>query len=296
MSESSQIRIVAVENGEYQAVLTSVAAGVLSLRHRGRNLIHPLNPGEFPSGFQGQVLLPWAGRIADGVYRFRGVRYEAAINDHVNNAALHGLVYNQNWQVDRSGPTSVTFSTVVPAQEGYPFTLAATTTYELSAEAGLTVTITARNIGPDTAPYGVSSHPYPTCDGKLIDDCQVTIPAAKVTTMSENLEPLELVSTREIGLDFRESARIGSTRIDNAFSGLPGGKWTVELADPDTGLAVQVVSDTPWVQIYSGEHIGRRGLAVEPITSPSNAFNTGVDLIELEAGESYTYSYSIRVG
>lgn len=294
MSETSRISAIVLENGDYRASFISIAAGMVSLQHRGRDLIYPFAPGELPAGFQGQVLLPWPGRITDGVYRFRGRRYEAAINDHVNNAALHGLAYHQNWKVDDLDGTSVTFSTVIPSQPGYPFNLAATATYELSAEDGLAVTIAARNIGTTTAPYGVSSHPYLTCDGKRIDRCVVTIPADLVTTMGQHLEPLGVVPVEAHGLDFRSPSAIGTRQIDNAFTGLPSQWWRVDLTDPATGLVVQVTSTAPWVQVYSGEHIDRRGLAVEPMTCPSNAFNSGEDLIELEPGESHTLSYSIR--
>ena len=55
-----------------------------------------------------------------------------------------------------------------------------------------------------------------------------------------------------------------------------------------------MASSAPWVQAYSGEHLGRRGVAIEPMTCPPDAFNSGVDLRELEVGESHTLSCTLR--
>ncbi|MCT4574396.1 hypothetical protein N3930_46615, partial [Bacillus thuringiensis] len=43
---------------------------------------------------------------------------------------------------------------------GYPFHLLLTVHYALDAEAGLTTTVTARNLGHRDAPYGTCPHPY----------------------------------------------------------------------------------------------------------------------------------------
>ena len=50
----------------------------------------------------------------------------------------------------------------------------------------------------------------------------------------------------------------------------------------------------PWVQIYSAERLGRRGVAVEPMTCPPDAFNSGRDLIELEVGQSHAFVYRLH--
>ncbi|WP_366518101.1 hypothetical protein [uncultured Georgenia sp.] len=49
----------------------------------------------------------------------------------------------------------------------------------------------------------------------------------------------------------------------------------------------------PWLQIYTGELVGRRGVAVEPMTCPPDAFNSGVDLVELAPGEQHTLTFRI---
>jgi len=49
--------------------------------------------------------------------------------------------------------------------------------------------------------------------------------------------------------------------------------------------------------VFSGDplpDVARRSLAVEPMTCPPNAFQTGVDLIRLEPGRSFTSTWGIR--
>jgi len=53
-------------------------------------------------------------------------------------------------------------------------------------------------------------------------------------------------------------------------------------------------AEDPWCQVYSGEEIGRAGVAVEPMTCPPDAFNSGEDVIVLEPGDSHVFEFRIR--
>jgi aldose 1-epimerase len=56
---------------------------------------------------------------------------------------------------------------------------------------------------------------------------------------------------------------------------------------------VVLSGDAPWVQVYTGERIGRRGLAVEPMTCPPDAFNSDPDGVSLAPGETRTLRLTI---
>ena len=53
----------------------------------------------------------------------------------------------------------------------------------------------------------------------------------------------------------------------------------------------------PWVQVHTADQPdpqrSRLGLAVEPMTCPPDAFNSGTDLIVLQPGESTTAGWTI---
>jgi aldose 1-epimerase len=62
------------------------------------------------------------------------------------------------------------------------------------------------------------------------------------------------------------------------------------------GVTVWADEAWPYVQLFSGDlpDIERRGFAVEPMTCPPNAFNTGEGLIRLEPGEAFEGRWGIR--
>jgi aldose 1-epimerase len=78
----------------------------------------------------------------------------------------------------------------------------------------------------------------------------------------------------------------------------------VQVRDAATGRGVALWMDAAhhWVQVYTGdtlpEPLRRRSLAVEPMTAPPNAFNTGEDLVVLapagDAGDEHSSSWGIR--
>jgi aldose 1-epimerase len=62
------------------------------------------------------------------------------------------------------------------------------------------------------------------------------------------------------------------------------------------GITVWADESWPYVQLFSGDlpDIERRGFAVEPMTCPPNAFNTGEGLLRLEPGQRFEGSWGIR--
>ena len=53
-------------------------------------------------------------------------------------------------------------------------------------------------------------------------------------------------------------------------------------------MGVSLSSDARWLQVYSADNIGRVGVAVEPMSCPPNAFNSGTDVVALSAGQTHT--------
>ena len=65
------------------------------------------------------------------------------------------------------------------------------------------------------------------------------------------------------------------------------------LRSPASGVGVSLSSDVSWLQVYSADDIDRVGVAVEPMTCPPNAFNSGTDVVALEPGATHTLSARI---
>ncbi|WRS30675.1 aldose-1-epimerase [Actinomycetaceae bacterium MB13-C1-2] len=282
-----------IRAGEYEAVVVNEGAGLAALSHDGRDLILSYDLAERPAGFNGKVLVPWPNRIKGAVYTFEGCEYTVPMTEPDRECALHGLKCWEEWDTVATTDHSVTLRTVTEPTDGYPFRLETTVTYELSADSGISIEVTTINTGDVPAPYGTGTHAYLTCDGALADECVLTLPAAEVLTVDQNLIPVGHTSVQSEGLDFREGDLIGTRQVDHAFTSLPSGEWSVTLSHPATGMTVVLSSDEDWLQVFSGDNQGRRGVAVEPMTCAPNAFNSGEGLIVLAPGESNTHLLSI---
>jgi aldose 1-epimerase len=289
----------------YRAEIAAVAATLRTLTFEGRDLVVPFAVDQLRPLFSGVILVPWPNRIVDGDYSFDGVDYQLPINERARGHALHGLVLAEEFEVVSAGPSAATLRAKVHAQQGYPFTLAVSVEYELGAD-GLVTTVTATNQGAERAPYGVGPHPYITAGSPMNNECVLSLPAAAVFEVEpERLTPVALtdVAVADGGaFDFRTPHVIGTQFIDHAYSGLTldhDGFCEVTLVRPD-GAGTRMRWNgrvLPWVQIHTADRPeperNRVGLAVEPMTCPPDAFNSGTDLVILEPNARHTASWTI---
>ncbi|GIT81582.1 galactose mutarotase [Leifsonia sp. LS1] len=291
--------------GDYHATIASVGASLRTLEHKGRALVVPFEADEVRPAYRGATLAPWPNRVVDGKYTFEGVEQQLPLTEPDRGHALHGLATWLDFAaVDRSG-SSVTFAATIEAQAGYPHRVEVSVAFSLD-ECGLRTEVTATNTGPTAAPWGTGPHPYLVAGDGRVDDWTLRLPADTVLSVDpERLIPIDLTSVETEGdgaFDFRAERRIGDTFIDHAFTGLTrdaDGLATVALRAAD-GTGVEMVWDEacPWVQIHTADQpdpaLDRLGLAVEPMTCPPDAFNSGTDLIVLRPGASTTASWTIR--
>ncbi len=283
--------VVDLHAGDYAAQVGQVGATLLSLTHRDHRLVEPVPLDDLDNAWRGRTLVPWPNRVVGGRYEVAGTAYELPVNEHETGAALHGLGAFQRWEPVDSTPSSATWALELPASYGYPFQVRCVSTYALDAEGGLRLTIEGTNVGPSAAPFGASTHPYLTCDGRPLDECEVILPGGSVLLTDDRLSPTQLVPVEGSHLDLRTATSLRGLAVDHAFTDLPAA-WAVELTHP-TSPGVRLDSDAPWVQLYSGERTGRRAAAVEPMTCPPDAFNRDPDGVLLQPGETRTVSLRI---
>lgn len=289
--------LIALEAGEYKATVTTVGAALQGLSFRGQDLVLPFPADELPPAYSGKTLMPWPNRVAGGAYDFGGKTYGLPVNEPATGSALHGLVLWSDWRVEQRSQSSVTLTHLLHGEPGYPFQLALSVSYLLDAGTGLSVELQARNCGTAAAPYGCGSHPYITVDGEDISTCELGFRAGKVLLTDERLRPAGLTDTRATDFDFSTARTIAAQSLDHAFTALAEEEWAVTLRSPALGLSAVVRStrsQAPWLQLYTGELRGRKGLAVEPMSCPPDAFNSGQDLVVLEPGQSHSLGYRIH--
>ena len=298
LPSGEQIEIAA---GDQRAVVVEVGAGLRSYTVGGRDVVDGYGADEMASAGRGQVLIPWPNRIGDGTYEFGGTSHHLPLSEPEAGNAIHGLVRWVSWSVgERDGYRVVLEHTLHP-QPGYPFSLALTIEYALTDE-GLRVTSSATNVGDRPCPYGSGQHPYVTLGAESVDTLELRAPGQTVLHVDDRGLPTRTEPVDGTEFDFREPRAIGETKLDNAFTDLErgdDGRARVELRDPDSGGALSFWLDERfgYLQLFTGDplpSVGRRSLAVEPMTCAPNAFRTGDGLLVLEPGATATASWGIQ--
>nr|WP_156000037.1 aldose 1-epimerase family protein [Streptomonospora sp. PA3] len=286
--------------GEYRAAVGRRGAALCRLAFKERELTWSVPPDEPPPASHGLVLAPWPNRIRDGHYSFKGVEHRLEVTEPSRGAALHGLAYAKAWLPAEISADRARLTCLLDGAEGYPFRLELSAEYALDASGGLSVTLAARNTGDSAAPYGTGAHPFLSVAGPM-DDAVLKLPASRRLPVDARLlpsgEPEPVEGTEH---DFRTSRPIGATVFDTAFTDLERGSdglaWTV-LSSGGQTVGVWADASMGWLQVFSAEGVPggrhRTGLAVEPMTCPPDAFNSGTDLTVLEPGEETSSRFGI---
>ena len=293
----------AIAHGNSKAQVTQVGATLRSCTVNGLDVIDGFGIDERATDGRGQVLAPWPNRLTDGRYRYGSRDCQAPINEISRQTAIHGLVRWLDWSPVAHESTSVTLSCAVRPQPGYEWQLELQVTYALVAD-GLTVMFQAVNADTERAPFGVGFHPYLTLGTTSIDRLQLTVPATSFLDSSRPDGQPEMAPVAATAFDFTEPRRIGSIQLDTCFGGLVPGddrRAVPRLADPANGRSIELWVDDGYryLMVYTGDGVGRpewrrRAIAIEPMTCPPDAFRSGMDLIELEPGESWRGTWGIR--
>ena len=283
------------------AIVTEVGATLRELSWQGRPLIAGFGRHDLPFGYQGAVLAPWPNRLAGGRYRFGDKEFQVPLTEPERLNALHGLVAFAPWVVASAEPESVTLTHRIWPQRGYPYLLDLRASYRLS-ENGLTFTLSASNSGDTPAPYGASFHPYLIAGGGTVDEWTAQVAAGRYLTVDpERLLPVDLAPVGPAGYDFAEPTTLRGIEVDHAFTDLgfgDAGGASLRLVGPNgRGVAITWDRSCPWLQLCipdaNNPTMNRRALAVEPMTCPPDAFNSGTDLIVLPPGGRHTLSLAI---
>ena len=290
-----------IAHGGYRATIASVGASLRELSFEGRDLIVPFNADELRPKYRGATLVPWPNRVIDGRYELGGESFQLPLTEPERGHALHGLAAWLDFAPTNQSASAVTLEATIEPLAGYPWRVRVSVTNTLSDD-GLATTVTATNLSDTAAPFGAGPHPYLVPGLGRVDDWTLELPAATVLEVTpDRLIPTGLVDVDTTDFDWRISHPVGDTFIDHAFTDLSrdgSGVATVRLRSGDTGVEMAWGPECPWVQIHTADQpdpaLSRLGLAVEPMTCPPDAFNSGTDLILIGSGASTSASWVIR--
>jgi len=292
-----------ISYGSQRAVVVEVGGGVRSYQVGRRDVLDPYPRDQMCDGAHGTPLVPWPNRLADGKYSFDGVDYQVAITEPSKSNAIHGFLRWQNWSVVERSESRVVVGHLLHPLQGYPFCLDVRVAYSLDDD-GLRVTTTATNAGVTAAPWACGAHPYLSPGDGLVDVATLDFTAGvRIDTDSQRQLPIGEVPVAGTPYDFSSGRPIGDLKIDYAFKDVArdgDGRAWVRLTGADGRRAELWCDDTfALVEIYTGDtlapHRRRRGLGVEPMTAPPNAFATGENVLRLEPGQTTTHTWGARL-
>ncbi|AOS65802.1 aldose 1-epimerase family protein [Actinoalloteichus hymeniacidonis] len=289
-----------IRHGAVRAVATEVGAGLRVFEVDGVPYLHSFSEHDLPPFGAGTLLAPWPNRVADGRWEWEGEPQQLTLSEPARHNAIHGLLRQANWLVVERTEARVELTSVVNRQAGWPVPLRVGVAYEVGPD-GLTITHTATNIGSGRSPFGVASHPFPRAGLTPTLDCTLTMPAHTVLPVDDRLLPTGPAESVEgTKFDFRAGRPMREVTLDTAFGDCrpdETGFVRHNLIGPD-GAGVQVWAEPVfnWVQVFTPDDLAGQGpaVAIEAMTCPPDALNSGVDLIWLEPGETWQGSWGVK--
>jgi aldose 1-epimerase len=288
-------------NGEAIAVITEVAASLRVLSLGGIDLTEPYGHDELPSFCDGIVLVPWPNRVRDGLWIHEGAAQSLDLTEPARHNALHGLLRDRPYTLCQRTADAVMLGATVYPTRGYPFTLDTTVRYQL-VDDGIRVTHDVLNVGEKRAPFAVGAHPFLRLGDVPTSELTLTLAAGTRFETDARLNPIRETTVDGTEHDLRAGRLVAGLDLDDAFGGVTSvdGVSRHRLTAPD-GRFVELwqESDFGYVQVFTTRIFPKDGglgtaIAVEPMTAPPDALNSGQGLRWLEPGESWAGSWGIR--
>ena len=276
MTDDTEIEL---EAGAWRAVVSSHGASLRGLSHAGEPVVTGYRGAANKQGGQGDVLIPFPGRVAGGRYRWDDIDYQLPITDKDGPNAIHGFVRKVDWVAVLRTEASVAFTLRFPGAQGYPFPLDLRIEYRLDAM-GLTVDSAITNSGRPDAPVAMGFHPYFTVGSALVDTDALTLPFSEALEFENLLPTGRVLSVVEASLDFRSPRLIGDTRFNHCFMSPnreADGRARVRLGGGARACTVWMDEAFDYCVVYTGDAlpagIARTSIAIEPMTCGSDALN-----------------------
>lgn len=286
------------------------------------------------AAYMGGSVGRYANRIGQGRFTLDGTAYQLALNNN-GVAALHGGTKGFDkriWMVRQvsAGPVaSVTLTLTSPdGEEGYPGTLSVTAVYSLDDANALTIAYSAVTDRPTIV--NMTNHALFNMAGEAAGratDNRLQILADGYTPIDAQLLPTgQVTPVAGTAFDFREPQVI-ETRVRRAndpqivigrgydhnyiLRGPAGGgapRLAARLSDPKSGRVMEILSDQPGLQFYSGNNLtgvwaGKSGtlyrqgdgVALEPQRFPDTPNRPAFGSARLDPGETYRNTLVLRL-
>jgi aldose 1-epimerase len=277
---------------------------------------------ETETPYFGALIGRYGNRIAKGKFTIDGETYTLAVNNGVNH--LHGgikgfdkVVWDAKTIVNDSTASLELSYLSKDMEEGYPGNLETRVTYTLNNKDELSVKYEAKTDKPTIVNLTQHSYFNLTADfNQPILDHELVINADTFLPVDSTLIPTgEFRNVTETPFDFRSSKAIGkhinaeNTQIKNGLGydhcwilndQEKGFRFVASAYEPVSGRLLEILSDEPGIQFYSGNFLDgtlpsknqgtyqhRTGFCLETQHYPDTPNQKDFPSVRLNPGESY---------
>lgn len=278
-------------------------------------------------GYFGALCGRFSNRIVQGKFSIDGEQFQLECNDNKNH--LHGGFdgfSNRVWEVvpheDSRFAQTYKLSLVSPdGDQGYPGELKVEVVYGLTDENELVIEYVAETSKPTI--INLTSHAYFNLKGAStgsVEGHQLQMNASKYNPLSAELGTVsgEIAEVKDTPMDFIDGKTIGEAvnltdeqitmvnGIDHNFiiDGYDGMlRLAARLSDEESGRCMEVFTDQPGIQIYTGGHFDSSdmgkdntpivkwaGVAMETQNFPDAPNNAHFPNSVLRPGETYKHT------
>lgn len=239
------------------------------------------------------IMLPWANRLRDARFRYKGEAYPLQPSS-ADGTAIHGTVRRLPWRGASAAPTRVvtTFHSIDYDGINFPFLFSAQAEFRLDG-ADFVLVLTLKNEDAHPFPAGFGHHPYFVRDRAV----QVEIPCGKRFELVNALASAPPVPVTPAS-DFRALRGLGEGVFEALYSGRMGA-LAARLVYPQVALAMFADDIFQHILLFAPE--GKPFFAVEPQTNANDGFNLydkgveGSGVFDLSPGEAKTGTVILRM-
>jgi aldose 1-epimerase len=252
---------ITITAGPVAAEISPTEGGrIAQLTIGGTPLLIDRSPGAEPIAWGSYAMVPWAGRIRRGRFRFDDIEYQLPIN--FGEHAIHGVGFTRPWTVEAHDRRHASLLLHMPAGDDWPFGGIATQQLTVDDD-GITMVITVT--ATDSAfPVSFGWHPW----------------FRKPATL--DFQPTAMYRRDEDGITVDELVPVPAPPWDDCFVNTEPVRLTID------GVDLRLTSNNDvWVVYDEREYT----TCVEPQTGPPDAFN--IASRRLEPGDSVSAWYRI---
>lgn len=263
-------------------LLPGLGGAIGSLRLEGRDVLRPTPDGaDDPFQTASFPLLPYANRIAHGLFPHGGRQWQLPLNFGDHPHSLHGIAWQRAWEVGQVAEAEAVLRFRHPGGQGWPWPFSAEQRFRLLAD-GFQQSLVLTNLADETVPAGLGFHPYfpRHADSRL----KAIVDAA--WEADETCLPLGRAAADRFGDWAAGDSLTRPEMVDNAHEG-----WAGEALISGGGQAFRLTADgAPHLHLYIPPDSDF--FCAEPVTHLPDAPNRG-GLTELAPGARMEISMRI---